>query len=219
MPRKRKPKARKHNSRSLLTPNPNVVFRKTVVLDGSEGKVRASFVDRVSYTFYPEAASRSRRFVWFFINSVTLWTLVAFAFSNRFLHVPDYKRIPPAILGIAGTGLLSAFWIHFVLLFQLTYGAYKGRLRDPHFRRYIFFKDTFARIISFTVIVLLLVYHFGLVSDLTAYLQKASTLSGRLIHVVSNSIGFLVSIVSGVVSNAIYTFLRSAWGRSRKRVR
>ncbi|HEX8737204.1 MAG TPA: hypothetical protein VF721_17865 [Pyrinomonadaceae bacterium] len=174
---------------------------------------KQSYFSKYFLFYYPEESSLKRNLLFSF-NSVSIWLLTAYTISRFAFDFPDLKNIPKPILWIAGTGFCSAAGLTLSVGIQSLSRRY---FLDIYYRKALFLIFTFARIISFSSITLILIYSIGITDLFTSLLNKLSILSENLINLITNSISIIVSIVTGIVSNGIYAFIKEKWDKYKKR--
>jgi hypothetical protein len=178
---------------------------------------KVSFVSKYLIFLYPEDDS-IKGTLFRLINSFSFWMSLAFFISRKIFDYPDLTQIPRHILWIAGTGIMSSVGFQIGILVEFLYSLYTQRyISDAFYRKSLAIRYTFTRTISFSSFFLIFIYSAGVTDAFKLLLTKIAILSENIINFIVNSSAVVISIITGVISNVIYNFIRVWWRKFKLR--
>jgi hypothetical protein len=143
--------------------------------------------------FPPDKPMNSRWFVFHLL----LWVVLLFGTARFAFGTPDYSHVPKYVLFLTGYMCFFAAGIHLSLLVRLVWSWRSGY---ANFRA-MGAQDLYARLLTASAIVLLVLYTHDLGPNLASLLPLISHRTSQALRFVSN---FAVSVVASLVANMVY---------------
>jgi hypothetical protein len=167
---------------------------------------QSGFWDKVvPKVFYYPTSSPLKKSFWFLINTATLWIILIFGICRFIFKIPDYRHVPKPMLELSGSLLIFAGTIHTGMIFRLIWNIGRNRVITYDFLKLIAVEDTYARILSSSGIIIIIIYANGVNIGFSHFLQGLfPTLGEKIIHAASDIYAICLSLITSVLGNFIY---------------